>query len=1423
MKAWSKKFKRDVYNNLIKTWTAEDAPDWWKWRWLCPIPKSADDNTIAGQRPIMLVEVIRKTWAALIIHRVNACWNKHDILHSSQHGFRPSRSTDTALMGLQTMFEQSSSSSSPLFLSSWDISKAFDSPSKNALRFSWTRLGVPTNVANFLVSLDEHGHTIVRTPYSHQLWKKKKYAGFPKGTKEARALFFDALRGAGQGDVGSPLNWNALFDILLCALSTVKDNRFYTHGSSDRLYPVPDIAYADDLLSGMSTLIGLQEKAKIVSAFSIIFGLDIAKSKLRSFVHSIHVEHSKPQSFYIYTTGWKKQSVPILASGTLKSLGMLYDISSEQLHKTQFEVTKLRAERSCNIVKRSRGSRSQLATVVSTCVLKRVEYVGKFSAWTKAQTEDMERPFTQTFKTLSHNLTTFPDALIYLPREVGGLGYPKLSDAIDSAKFSIQQRHLQHQSESIAMNMDTLLYNGVVNSSQVPSSECGVTTYAPELIRPDCWANSLIKFAAAGDLSLCRQGPLPVRSSTSSIISAMRPSSQEQPWRFISDRHISVLGDLYSYLQGSSPVWHDFSNTAGSSLSQLQEGNPPMDVTTLRSKQYWLPSEDSTLSDAVIVEIMGFTNHDPPHINYLLRYTNNEEKVYCLQTMKPPVLSSMLGGASSSSADPLIVLGSSPSRVYLNSPSVGSQYQQIGFIASPTAYQVPHGSGTLQTWIPSELLLILPQLGPFSIFTDGSWSMTGLSHSHVTGNSPAFLGSAGITIMSNLPNWRELPIVTFQVSNGQNLGSKSAYSMEVLGIVVGLTIATAFPDSEVTICSDCQAAVKKLNKNKHRLASLQAKTRDSSLLGVALTLLKSHKGIEIKWVKGHPEKEEADAYLWSREMWGNHLADRSAAGVLNSPIYQYQNIFDNILYLTPLPPMDALTLTAQLPPLGSWFFGTEKRQLLSSSALDRIYRKRLITYLKDRDKERLDRAKLPAKWQYYNFLLAAKFWGTDNSSSLRCMKNKLIFDKHCHPGNMAKKFKTLAEYEVAAECPFCFETDSADHWSVQCRALPRSVKIREEAIQYIKDLITTTIAKHTEKDSKLAIRHLGDDYLSFLVGDRKSPEVWRGLWTSDQLSHFGTSSYYSPPLITVLTKLFHTIGTYLTNTIIKLWQSRQVAECELAARHLSTPIPNYTEPYHVFQPPNLDLHPHTDLEISAIVLSASETAPVVQTLSIPKSNRTLKRKPVVPLVVEIHDLTEVEGAAVVVPSLDIQKYTNRFEKEKRRKRPKAHPAQTPHVKFQKAKAKSELPHWRTVQNAPSTVVVQTSVIDILTKAAETQGTTRRKASLGPQQVTFPPSPPKRRNKRVISQSTSSSASSVQAPPLQNFNSSSTFFPNQQNVPPVLPGGNRSSSSALLTACQSPVRGHDPGSMDGAYLAFSIDLFLIFLCLLFSAHDRCIQN
>jgi len=87
---------------------------------------------------------------------------------------------------------------------------------------------------------------------------------------------------------------------------------------------------------------------------------------------------------------------------------------------------------------------------------------------------------------------------------------------------------------------------------------------------------------------------------------------------------------------------------------------------------------------------------------------------------------------------------------------------------------------------------------------------------------------------------------------------------------------------------------------------------------------------------------------------------------------------------------------------------------------------------------------------------------------------------------------------------------------VECVAIPRSVEIRKVAIHFIKDLTVSAVAVQSEQDVKVALRHLGDDYLSFLVGDRKSDDVWRGLWTADQLSHFGTNEYYSPQLLTTV-------------------------------------------------------------------------------------------------------------------------------------------------------------------------------------------------------------------------------------------------------------------------------------------------------------------
>ena len=72
--------------------------------------------------------------------------------------------------------------------------------------------------------------------------------------------------------------------ILLVALSDVKEDNFLLHGLPGKLILAHDPAYMDDLITPSATLELLQKKADIISAFCIIFGVDIAIKKLRSYV-----------------------------------------------------------------------------------------------------------------------------------------------------------------------------------------------------------------------------------------------------------------------------------------------------------------------------------------------------------------------------------------------------------------------------------------------------------------------------------------------------------------------------------------------------------------------------------------------------------------------------------------------------------------------------------------------------------------------------------------------------------------------------------------------------------------------------------------------------------------------------------------------------------------------------------------------------------------------------------------------------------------------------------------------------------------------------------------------------------------------------------------------------------------------------------
>ena len=222
----------------------------------------------------------------------------------------------------------------------------------------------------------------------------------------------------------------------------------------------------------------------------------------------------------------------------LKALGKKYDISKGKLHDTQFEETKVRAIRSCNILERAKGDPINKAMVLRCCVAKRAEYTGKVSSWTDSQLKELDGIFSQVYKKLSSNHYSFPTDLLYLPTDHCGLGFRSISDDIQKAKYSMFQRHLK-TGGLVAENMDTLLFNAALKYSQFPLPEVRITLVPRSDLKDDCWANSLLTYAAKGGVYLTRQGSIP---SLASLPIVTPPSGDDvlPPRAWIAQRSIST-------------------------------------------------------------------------------------------------------------------------------------------------------------------------------------------------------------------------------------------------------------------------------------------------------------------------------------------------------------------------------------------------------------------------------------------------------------------------------------------------------------------------------------------------------------------------------------------------------------------------------------------------------------------------------------------------------------------------------------------------------------------------------------------------------------------------------------------------------------------------------------------------------------------
>ena len=205
MRSWPEPLMREVHT-ILQRFGPTDAPEWWSYRLMSPIQKVQGSTSLDSLRPIMLLEVIRKVWTTLLHRKIAHAWETFGLLATGQAGGRPRRGTESPIMQLIAYLDHRRQSQQATFITFWDITKAFDSPSKNVLRASLARLAVPPQWAEWFVAMDMRGGVLPKSPSTqeflsngHRPWDAPS---FDQATDQPGR--FRTQRGCSQGDPPAP-------------------------------------------------------------------------------------------------------------------------------------------------------------------------------------------------------------------------------------------------------------------------------------------------------------------------------------------------------------------------------------------------------------------------------------------------------------------------------------------------------------------------------------------------------------------------------------------------------------------------------------------------------------------------------------------------------------------------------------------------------------------------------------------------------------------------------------------------------------------------------------------------------------------------------------------------------------------------------------------------------------------------------------------------------------------------------------------------------------------------------------------------------------------------------------------------------------------------------------------------------------------
>src|SRR5437868_7456118 len=155
-------------------------------------------------RPIVLLEVFRKTVVRVITQRLDLILVKHKVLEGPNYAGLSGDSTSSPIHIMNNLLEDARQKDKEVWILFQDMKKAFDSVSLKMMEKALKRIKIPDMITKFLINLYNKRKIKVITEYGL--------------TKE-----FEAGDGLDQGEVISLLMWRIFYNPLLCTVCKEKD------------------------------------------------------------------------------------------------------------------------------------------------------------------------------------------------------------------------------------------------------------------------------------------------------------------------------------------------------------------------------------------------------------------------------------------------------------------------------------------------------------------------------------------------------------------------------------------------------------------------------------------------------------------------------------------------------------------------------------------------------------------------------------------------------------------------------------------------------------------------------------------------------------------------------------------------------------------------------------------------------------------------------------------------------------------------------------------------------------------------------------------------------------------------------------------------------------------------------------------------